>query len=131
MKIKIKPKNTTSKADKSGNSTDYSKGTAIQSSKMKSLTTRKKYNTRKKDTDTTNNNLTIQSGKRPQFSMNLNLKQKFCNIFRFGKPQRFKNLAESTEYISPRNEKLPMTENTEKIQFRALPPLPTKGIVFY
>lgn len=60
--------------------------------------------------------------KKSQFSITLNLKQRFCSIFRFRKNQHNsrQNLNESAEYVSNREDK------RKKLLTRALPPLPNK-----
>lgn len=82
-----------------------------------------------------NNNNTSNSGskygsaatatKKSQFSISLNLKQKFCSIFRFKK---------SHQTSPSRNVNLTHTQDEEKkvnLSTRALPPLPEKGDILY
>ncbi|GAB0094351.1 uncharacterized protein DMENIID0001_096390 [Sergentomyia squamirostris] len=81
-----------------------------------------------------NNNISskkFSQHKKPQFSIHLNLKQKFCSIFRFRKAQQPQqkqvnrsihnnNHGENWEYESQQSK----GESKKKIILRALPPLP-------
>ncbi|XP_054086492.1 metacaspase-3 isoform X5 [Zeugodacus cucurbitae] len=70
----------------------------------------------------------IRSEKKTQFS--LNLKQKFCNIFRIRRtqPQCQTNLP-GTEQNNSNRERKSTVEKHKKVQSRALPPLPKKTIL--
>lgn len=80
---------------------------------------------------TTNNKLTLQTEKKSQFT--LNLKQKFCSIFRFRKNHNRcrGNSTDSDEYISNAVRTSQQSQSAEnkrnKFQSRALPPLPKKS----
>lgn len=81
--------------------------------------------------------------KKSQFSINLNLKQKFCSIFRFRKSYQSHSLVSASDRAQQRNsvadvydsnsiEPNANASNEKKIKFstRALPPLPPKGAIF-
>lgn len=83
-----------------------------------------------------NGNVTgsVSGGKKSQFSINLNLKQKFCSIFRFRKTQHATvATGDSIEYDNNRLSDIAGSDvkQDKKVKFstRALPPLPSKGIV--
>lgn len=73
------------------------------------------------------------SSKKSQFSINLNLKQKFCSIFRFRKSLQQPNSSQDTDLCGEYNSSRLTTaggkpERKVKFSTRALPPLPHKGV---
>lgn len=81
-----------------------------------------------------NGNVTssVSVGKKSQFSINLNLKQKFCSIFRFRKTHHATvATGDSIEYDNNRLSDVAGSDvkQDKKVKFstRALPPLPSKG----
>ena len=104
------------------------------------------FNTNNKDSSSNNNNNNSSSKygsnsnvKKSQFSISLNLKQKFCSIFRFKKSQHTTScIANSNvppptaaQVIPPQNEPDQLVNNSSnsvdkkvKLSTRALPPLP-------
>lgn len=76
---------------------------------------------------------TVSGVKKSQFSINLNLKQKFCSIFRFRKTHHATvATGDSIEYDNNRLSDFAGSDvkQDKKVKFstRALPPLPSKGI---
>ncbi|XP_017467369.1 PREDICTED: uncharacterized protein DDB_G0283357 [Rhagoletis zephyria] len=68
----------------------------------------------------------IRTEKKTQFS--LNLKKKFCNIFRIRRTQRpFQTNPSSTEPMTVSRDRRHTVEKHKKFQSRALPPLPKKA----
>lgn len=75
---------------------------------------------------------TVSGNKKSQFSINLNLKQKFCSIFRFRKTHHATvATSDSVEYDNNRLSDVAGgdVKQDKKVKFstRALPPLPSKG----
>lgn len=105
----------------------------------------------KGDTNNNNNNNSKYGSnsnvKKSQFSISLNLKQKFCSIFRFKKSQHSGGClassnvpptpsaaAAAAQVIPPQNEPEPLVNNVDKkvkLSTRALPPLPAGLCEFY
>lgn len=87
-------------------------------------------------TNNGNDTGSVSGGKKSQFSINLNLKQKFCSIFRFRKSHHANGTTtvaagDSIEYDSNRLGDVGGSDvkHDKKVKFstRALPPLPSKG----
>jgi hypothetical protein len=119
-------------------------GKSSKSQQNSSHTSKDKKSASTKDENNLNNNnikygsttATQKTNKKSQFSINLNLKQKFCSMFRFKKShhqqQQQSDAHQSVEGsgVYGVNGTVPkLTEDGKSTKFfsRALPPLPGKG----
>lgn len=106
----------------------------ISNGKTKKLMSKTEIQPSTNNNTMNNNKFSTQSEKKSQFSITLNLKQKFCSIFRFRKNHHNsgrQNLVETAEYVSNRVTDMNGTtrlreDKKKKFSTRALPPLPNK-----